>query len=123
MPVIEIDRLDAEGLGLFYHLTDPQLRSRQRPEKGVFIAEGPKVLNAALDAGCAPLSLLMRRKMLAGEGAALIQRCGDIPVYTADDETLAALTGFRLQRSWVLAAMARPPAKTQRRLRGHERKT
>ena len=60
MPIVEIDSLTDGRPGLFYHLTDPQLRSRQQPEKGVFIAEGPKVLNAALDAGCAPLSLLIK---------------------------------------------------------------
>ena len=61
MPVIEIKSLAGPGDGLFYHLTDAQLRSRQEPEKGVFIAEGPKVVHAALDAGLTPLSLLMRK--------------------------------------------------------------
>ena len=108
MPVIEIKSLAGPGDGLFYHLTDAQLRSRQEPEKGVFIAEGPKVVHAALDAGLTPLSLLMRRKFLDGLGADIIRRCGDIPVYTADDDVLAAITGFRLQRSWVLCALRRP---------------
>lgn len=108
MPVIEINDISAPGPGLFYHLTDAQLRSRQEPEKGVFIAEGPKVVHSALDAGCEPVSLLMRRKFLSGLGAEIISRCGDIPVYTAEDEALSALTGFRLQRSWVLCAMRRP---------------
>ena len=108
MPVIEIKHLAEERDGLFYHLTDAQLRSRQEPEKGVFIAEGPKVIGAALDAGLHPSSLLMRRKFLTTLGAEIIARCGDIPVYTADDDTLFELTGFRLQRSWVLAAIRRP---------------
>ncbi|MBQ9265197.1 MAG: RNA methyltransferase [Clostridia bacterium] len=109
MPIIELTDLSAPGAGLFYHLTDAQLRSRQEPEKGVFIAEGPKVVLSALDAGYEPLSLLMRRKMVAAQGAAIIRRCGDIPVYTAEDAVLAELTGFKLQRSWVLCAMRRPP--------------
>ena len=114
MPIVEIDSLTDGRPGLFYHLTDAQLRSRQRPEEGVLIAEGPKVVRAALDAGLAPLSLLMRRKFIDGLGAEIIRRCGDIPVYTADDETLSALTGFRLQRAWVLSAMRRPEEKTAR---------
>ena len=109
MPVIEIKSLAGPGDGLFYHLTDAQLRSRQEPEKGVFIAEGPKVVHAALDAGLTPLSLLMRKKFIDSPvGREIIEKCGDIPVYTAEDEALAALTGFKLQRSWVLCAMKRP---------------
>lgn len=112
MRAIELSDLAVPGAGLFYHLTDAQLRSRQEPEKGIFIAEGPKVVHAALDAGCVPLSLLMRRKMVDTLGAEIIRRCGDVPVYTADDALLAELTGFKLQRSWVLCAMRRPPMKT-----------
>ncbi len=112
MPVVELTSLDQPGAGLFYHLTDPQLRSRQEKDKGVFIAEGPKVVLSALDAGCQPLSLLMRRKFVDGLGAEIIRRCGDAPVYTAEDDVLATLTGFRLQRSWVLCAMRRPRERT-----------
>ena len=108
MPVIELSSLAQPGSGLYYHLTDAQLRSRQEPEKGVFIAEGPKVVRTALLSGCRPLSLLMRRKFIAGPGAELIRLAGDVPVYTADDDVLAELTGFRLQRSWVLCALRRP---------------
>lgn len=108
MAIQELTDLTSPGPGLYYHLTDAQLRSRQEPEKGVFIAEGPKVVLSALEAGYQPLSLLMRRKFLSGTGAELIARCGDIPVYTAEDGVLAALTGFRLQRAWVLAAFQRP---------------
>lgn len=112
MQIIEITDWTAPGPGLFYHLTDAQLRSRQEPEKGILIAEGPKVTHTALDAGLEPVSLLMRRKMISGPGADIIRRCGDTPVYTADDEMLAALTGFRLQRSWVLCALRRPAPRT-----------
>ena len=109
MRLIELDNIAAKGEGLFYHLTDAQLRGRQEPEKGVFITEGPKVTHSALDAGCEPKSLLMRRKFVfSPPGEEIIARCGDIPVYTAEDSVLAALTGFKLQRTWVLCAMKRP---------------
>lgn len=122
MPLIELTDLSAPGAGLFYHLTDAQLRSRQEEEKAMFIAEGPKVVNAALDAGCQPVSLLMRKKFVEGLGAAIIRRCGDLPVYTAEDEVLAALTGFKLQRTWVLCAMKRPvPRQAQSVIAGARR--
>ena len=109
MRIVDLKEITGEGPGLFYHLTDAQLRSRQEPEKGIFIAEGPKVVHTALDAGYTPVSLLMRRKFIDNElGQAIVARCGDVPVYTASDDLLAELTGFKLQRSWVLCAMRRP---------------
>ena len=109
MQIIELTDFSQPGSGLFYHLTDAQLRSKQEPEKGIFIAEGPKVVHTALDAGYVPVSLLMRSKFTREEqGLAIIRRCGEIPVYTAEDGLLAELTGFKLQRSWVLCAMRRP---------------
>ena len=112
MAIIEIRDLSAPETAVFSRLTDAQLRSRQEPEKGILITEGPKVTHAALDAGCRPVALLMRRKFLDGLGAEIIRRCGDIPVYTGSDDALAELTGFRLQRSWVLCAMRRPAERT-----------
>ena len=112
MAVMEIHDLNAPEVSAYFQLTDPQLRSRQRPDQGLFIAEGPKVVGSALDAGCQPVSLLMRRKFIAGLGAEIIRRSGGAPVYTADDDILAALTGFRLQRSWVLCLMQRPRLRT-----------
>ncbi len=122
MPIMEIQDVSAPETALFSQLTDAQLRSRQEPEKGIFIAEGPKVTHAALDAGCVPVALLMRRKFVEGLGAEIIRRCGDVPVYTGSDEALAGLTGFRLQRSWVLCAMRRPaPRSPEEALRGAHR--
>lgn len=122
MQIVELKDLSGPGPGLFYHLTDAQLRSRQEEEKGVFIAEGPKVVLTALENGYAPLSLLMRRKFIEGPGAEIIARCGDAPVYTASDEVLSALTGFRLQRAWVLGAFQRPrPRTAEEVLRGARR--
>ena len=81
--VIEITEIAAPELDVFARLTEAQLRNRLEPEKGVFIAESPKVIARALDAGCAPLALLMERKHLEGQGREMIGPCGVIPVYTA----------------------------------------
>ncbi len=105
--IIEITALDRPELDIFARLTDNQLRSRLEPEKGVFIAESPKVIARALDAGCRPLALLVARRKLAGAARALLPRCPDGPVYTADREVLAALTGYELTRG-VLCAFRRP---------------
>lgn len=105
--IIEITEIADPQLDLFARLTEAQLRSRIEPEKGVFIAESPKVIQLALDAGHLPVALLMERRHLEGQGKAIIQRCGGIPVYTADREVLAGLTGYPLTRG-VLCAMKRP---------------
>lgn len=108
MPVIEITSLDHPGAEVFGSLTEAQLRNRLEPGKGIFIAESPKVINVALDAGWQPVSLLCERRHIAGDAAETIARCGDIPVYTGDRELLATLTGYRLTRG-VLCAMRRKP--------------
>lgn len=111
MPVIEIQSLDHPGVEVFSTLTEAQLRNRLEPEKGLFIAESPKVIHVALDAGYQPLSLLCERRHLTGDAALLISRCGDIPVYTGSRELLASLTGYTLTRG-VLCAMRRPQPPT-----------
>ncbi len=113
--VIEIGDLNAPELAVFAHLTEAQLRSRLEPEKGLFIAESPKVIRLALDAGCVPEAMLMERRHLTGQGAELMERCGDIPVYTADREVLKALTGYELTRG-ILCAMLRPPPRDMEEL-------
>ena len=105
--IIEITDLSAPELDVYARLTQAQLRNRLEPEKGIFIAESSKVISRALDAGYQPLSLLMERRQIIGPAAALLTRCGDLPVYTADREVLAALTGFELTRG-VLCAFRRP---------------
>ncbi|MBE6963609.1 MAG: RNA methyltransferase [Ruminococcaceae bacterium] len=102
--IIEVADLSLPELDVFARLTEGQLKARQQ---GVFIAESPKVIERALDGGCRPISFLMERKHITGDAAELIERCGDIPVYTADAELLASLTGYRLHRG-VLCAMHRP---------------
>jgi len=105
--IIEITDFHAPELDPYARLTQNQLRNRLEPEKGIFIAESPKVIDRALDAGYKPVSLLMERKQITGPAAGILSRCGDAPVYTADRELLAALTGFELTRS-VLCAFHRP---------------
>lgn len=105
--ITEITDFAAAELDAFARLTEAQLRNRLEPEKGIFIAESPKVINIALDMGYQPVSLLMERKHIAGQAAGIIARCGDIPLYTADDDLLAGITGYQLTRG-VLCAMRRP---------------
>lgn len=107
MAVIEISSLSDPGVELFSTLTEAQLRNRLDPAKGIFIAESPKVIHVTLDAGYEPLALLCEQKHIAGDAASIIERCGDIPVYTGGRDMLAALTGYTLTRG-VLCAMRRP---------------
>ena len=106
--IIEITDFSAPELDVFARLTEAQLRNRLESEKGIFIAESPKVIERALNAGYQPVSLLMERKHITGDAAAILERCGDIPVYTADRELLTELTGYQLTRG-VLCAMRRAP--------------
>lgn len=105
--IIEITDITAPELDVFARLTEAQLRSRLEAEKGLFIAESPKVIGRALDAGYEPVSLLMERKHIDGQASGIIARCSGIPVYTAGRELLAGLTGYELTRG-VLCAMRRP---------------
>ena len=107
MNIIELDSLDHPGARLFATLTEAQLRNRLEPDKGVFIAESPKVIRVALDAGFTPVALLCERRHIAGDAADIVARCGDIPLYTGDRALLQQLTGYVLTRG-VLCAMSRP---------------
>ncbi len=107
MPIIEIQSLSHPGVELFSTLTEAQLRNRIDPLKGIFIAESPKVIQVALDAGYEPLALLCEQKHITGDAAGILARCGDIPVYTGERNILATLTGYTLTRG-VLCAMRRP---------------
>ena len=106
--IIKITDIAAPELDVFARLTEAQLRNRLEPEKGVFIAESPKVIGRALDAGYEPVSLLMEPRHIDGQGRDIIARCEGIPVYTASREILEGLTGYALTRG-VLCAMRRPP--------------
>ena len=102
MPILEINTLDHPGVDVFSTLTEAQLRNRLEPGKGIFIAESPKVIRVALEAGYEPLALLCERRHLTGDAADLVARCGDIPVYTGDRELLARLTGRGARRVVVI---------------------
>ena len=108
MKLKEITSLEAPELEAYSTLTEAQLRNRLEPEKGLFIAESPKVINVALDAGFEPVSLLCEQKHIQGDASGIIERCPeDMPVYTGSRELLAQLTGYTLTRG-VLCAMRRP---------------
>lgn len=105
--IIQLQNLSDPALDVYCRLTEAQLRNRLEPEKGIFLAESPKVIVRALDAGYTPMSFLMEHRHLTGQGADLIARCGDIPVYTADEALLSQLVGYPLTRG-ILCAMRRP---------------
>lgn len=105
--IIEVTDFSAPELDLYARLSEAELFHRYEPEQGLFIAESPRVIERALDAGCIPVSLLLERKHIAGQAKDILARCKDIPVYTADLEILRQLTGFTLTRG-ALCAMRRP---------------
>ena len=103
----EITDFSAPELDIYARLTEAQLLNRFEPQKGMFIAESPKVIMRALDAGCQPVSLLVERGHVNAEAEQAIMRCGDVPVFTAPLDVLTKLTGFQLTRG-MLCAMRRP---------------
>ena len=105
--IITITSLDAPGIDVFSRLTEAQLRNRLEPGQGIFIAESPKVIHVALDAGYEPTALLCERRHIEGDAREIIARCPEIPVYTGDLKLLEQLTGYTLTRG-VLCAMHRP---------------
>ena len=110
MKEIEITSLECQELEAYSTLTEAQLRNRLEPAKGLFIAESPKVIGVALDAGFEPVSLLCERRHIEGDARGIIERCpADMPVYTGSRELLAQLTGYTLTRG-VLCAMRCPKA-------------
>ena len=111
MNLIEITDFHAPELDVYARLTEAQLLNRFEPAKGMFIAESPKVIMRALDAGCVPVSILVERSRMVGESLDVIQRCDGVPVYTADLDVLTQLTGYQLTRG-LLCAMRRPKLPT-----------
>ena len=105
--IIEITDFNFLQLDIYARMSEGQLLNRNEPEKGIFIAESPKVVERALDAGCEPISMLVEHKHIDGEAKPIIDRCGKVPVYTAPFEVLTQLTGFKLTRG-MLCAMHRP---------------
>ena len=111
MAIIEVTSLSQPGVELFSTLTEAELRNRLEPDKGIFIAESPKVITVALNAGYVPVALLAERRHLAGDAADIVERCTGIPIFTGERDVLANITGYTLTRG-VLCAMRRPPMPT-----------
>ena len=109
--IIKLTDFSAPELDIYARLTEVQLLNRFEPEKGLFIAESPKVIERALDAGYVPVSFLMEEKHVETQGKDILARCGDVPVYVAEFDVLTQLTGFQLTRG-MLCAMRRPPLPT-----------
>lgn len=112
--IIEITDFDAPELDVYARLTENQLLNRAEPEKGMFIAESPKVIERALNAGCVPVSCLVEKRQIENgveEVMDVLKRCSQVPVYTAEFEVLTKLTGFALTRG-MLCAMYRPKLPT-----------
>lgn len=108
--IIEVDDIHAPGTSVFCGMRDGALRKASGSDGGIFIAESPKVIERALDAGCVPVSLLTAKKHIEGDARQVIERCGSIPVYTANDEVLKEIAGFAVTRG-VFCAMKRPVLK------------
>ena len=105
--IIEITDFVAPELDVYARLREVQLLNRQDPEQGIFIAESPRVIERALDAGCVPLSFLVEKKHLEQEARTLMERCPESPFYTAEFDVLTQITGYKLTRG-MLCAMRRP---------------
>ncbi len=106
--IIEISGLSHPGADIYGIRNEVQLRRLYEPEEGLFIAESPRVIARALDAGYVPVSILAAKESLAGDAAAILERCPEIPVYTAPDDVIAGLTGFHLTRGMLCAMRRRP---------------
>lgn len=111
--IIEITDFFAPELDVYARLTENQLFNREFPEKGLFIAESPKVIGRALDAGYEPVSCLMEKRHIEGEGREILGRIKDVPVYCAESDVLTQLTGFKLTRGMLCAMKRRPLPKVK----------
>ena len=119
--VLEITDFAAPELDVYARLTENQLVNRADPENGLFIAESPNVILRALDGGYEPVSLLMERRHIEGQAREVVERCGEIPLYTAPLPVLTELTGFPLTRGVLCAMRRRPLPKPEEICRGARR--
>ncbi|HJA43554.1 MAG TPA: RNA methyltransferase [Candidatus Dorea stercoravium] len=119
--IIEIRDFAAGELDVYARLTEAQLLNRDRPQDGLFIAESPKVVRRALDAGYEPVSILTEDRHINGEAREVLERCPDIPVYTASFEVLTQLTGYKLTRGLLCAMRRRPLPRVEELCRGARR--
>ncbi|WP_303825621.1 RNA methyltransferase [Ruminococcus flavefaciens] len=109
--IIEINNNNTDVLQIFALLSEPQLLHYFEPAEGLFIAESPKVIERALNAGYEPYALLMEHRDIDGQMKDILPRCGNVPVYTADYDKITAVTGFKLIRG-ALCAFRRSPLKS-----------
>ena len=119
--IIEITDFLDNRLDVYARLTEVQLLNRELPEKGLFIAESPKVIERALDAGYEPVSCLMEKRHIEGEGKQILERMKDVPVFCAEFDVLTQLTGFKLTRG-MLCAMKRKPLPTVKEICKNKRR-
>ncbi|NLT08692.1 MAG: RNA methyltransferase [Ruminococcus sp.] len=119
--IIEINDLSLPELQPFRSTSEVQLLRYYEPEPGIFIAESPKVIRTALAAGYEPLSMLLERKYIEGQARDIIEKCGDIPVYTAPSEILTELTGFKLIQGALCSMRRRPSPAPEQILQSAER--
>lgn len=104
--IIEINDFSAPELDIYARTSEVQLLRYNEPAPGFFIAESPKVIERACSAGYEPVSFLVEHKDLEGEAKELLERFPEIPVYTAEYETLVKMTGYALARG-MLCVMRR----------------
>ena len=119
--MIEITDFHAPELDIFARKTEAQLLNKDHPEEGMFIAESPKVIERALNAGYTPVAVLVEKKQIEGEAASVLARCDEIPVYTAEFDVLAQLTGFKLTRGMLCAMRRRDCQKWKRYVKMQKR--
>ena len=119
--LIEVTDFNAPELDAYARLTEVQLKNRKEPEKGLFIAESPKVIERAMNAGYEPVSMLMERRHVETQGAELLARCGDIPVFTTELEVMTQLTGYPMTRGMLCAMRRRPLPTVEEVCRGARR--
>ena len=116
--IIEITDFHTPELDVYARLSENQLVNRHEPEKGLCIAESPRVIERALDAGYEPVSCLVEKRQIEEEAKEVIRRCleiGNVPIYTAEFDVLTQITGFKLTRG-MLCAMRRPPLPSVRQV-------
>ena len=119
--ITEITDFLAPELDVYARLTEAQLLNKEFPEKGLFIAESPKVIERALDAGYEAVSCLVEKKHIEGEGRSILERLQDVPVFCAEFDVLTQLTGFKLTRG-MLCAMKRKPLPSVREICENKRR-
>ena len=119
--IIQITDFADPALDIYARLTEAQLLNRFDPKNAMFIAESPKVICRALDGGCIPVSILVEENRMVGESLEAIERCGDVPIYTAPLSVLTQLVGYPLTRG-LLCAMRRPKLPALEELLGDSRR-